>query len=166
MSFLPSVPTHSGVSFRAQTSAEPKCSMTFGQVFVASQRSRMPAGGRPRTLSGNWCHHCGPSLPAWYSSSTPSGWAQRKFSAMRRPAMIGHMPSWTWSPFSASLKPRCSQPRRKLPDCELPRAMLWRTLWATGLAVPASSITAVLKKLPTSRQAAKPTPSSSGSFAL
>ena len=32
---VPSVPTHSGVSFSAHTSAEPKCSMIFGQVFDA-----------------------------------------------------------------------------------------------------------------------------------
>ena len=42
-SALPSVPTHSGVSFSAHTSAEPKCSITFGQVFDRVQRSRMPA---------------------------------------------------------------------------------------------------------------------------
>ncbi len=44
--------------------------------------------------------------------------------------------------------------------------MLCVTRWATGLAVPTSSTTAVLKKWPTSRQAAMPTPSSSGSLAL
>ena len=89
----PAVPTHSGVSFRPQTSAEPKCSMILGQVWVWLQRSRMPSDGRPRTGSGASDHHCGPSLPSWYSVSTPSGSAKRTFMLMRRPAMIGQAPS-------------------------------------------------------------------------
>jgi hypothetical protein len=154
-----SVPIHSGVSFSAHTSAEPKCSTIFGQVRVSLQRSSRPAAGTRRSGSGCGSHHCGPSLPAWYSSSTPSGWAQRKLSAMRRPAMMGHRPSCTWRPASSRLKPRCSQPRRKLPDCDTPRPMLCVTAPATGLGVPASSARAVLKNMPTSRHAAKPMPS-------
>jgi len=65
MSSAASVPTHSGVSFSAHTSAEPKCSMIFGQVRDAVQRSRMLRAGRPRTLSCHGAHHWGPSLPAW-----------------------------------------------------------------------------------------------------
>ena len=85
---------------------------------------------------------------------------------MRRPAMIGHKPSCTRRPSSAWLKPMCSQPRRKLPLCETPRAMLCVTCAATGFGVPKSSADAVRKKCPTSRQAAKPAPSTYGSFAV
>jgi len=65
MSFFAEVPTQEVVIFSANTSAPPNVSTIFGQVFVASHRSRMPAGRRPRTVSGNWCHHWGPSLPIW-----------------------------------------------------------------------------------------------------
>ena len=52
------------------------------------------AGRRnPRTVSGQRVHHCGPSLPASYSFSAPSGIANRAFSDTRRPAMIGQAPS-------------------------------------------------------------------------
>ena len=85
---------------------------------------------------------------------------------MRRPAMIGHMPSCTRLPASLSLKPRCNQPRRKLPDCEMPRVMLCVTSLAIGLGVPASSANALLKNAPTSRHAAKPMPSTYGSAAV
>ncbi len=93
MSASPAVPIHSGVSFSAYTSADPKCSITFGQVLFLSQREKMLPVGCLRTGSGQSAHHCGPSLPCWASSSTPSGWAQREFAATRRPAMIGQAPS-------------------------------------------------------------------------
>jgi hypothetical protein len=72
-----------------------KCSMIFGHVWLAVQRSRMPTAGNPRTVSSHGSHHCGPSLPASYSFSAPSGIANLAFSDTRRPAMIGHAPSCT-----------------------------------------------------------------------
>jgi hypothetical protein len=64
------------------------------------------------------------------------------------------------------LKPRCSQPRRKLPDCDTPRAMLCVTRPAIGLGVPSSSALAVRKNVAASRHAAKPMPSTYGSAAV
>src|SRR5204863_6343830 len=78
------------------------------------------------------------------------------------PAMIGHMPSCTLLPSSARLKPRCNQPRRKFPDWEMPRVMLYRMAPATGLSADLS----LLKKSGTSRHAAKPMPSTYGSDAV
>src|SRR5262245_44336223 len=56
--------------------------------------------------------------------------------------------------------------RRKFPDWERPRLMTQLTLPATGFAVPAPSCLARLKKAATSRNAAKPIPSTYGSFAV
>ena len=135
MSFLGSVPTHDVVIFSANTSAPPNVSTIFGQVPVALQRSRIPPGGRPRTRSGNVCHHCGPSLPIWYSSSTPSGWPQRELLATRRPAISGQAPSWTMRPCSSAFMPRKMKWRVKLPDCDEPRTIDHLMALAMGFSV-------------------------------
>src|SRR3954464_7550836 len=56
--------------------------------------------------------------------------------------------------------------RRKLPDCETPLAATHDTLPATGFGVPMLSCAALLKKVATSRNAAKPIPRTYGSFAV
>ncbi len=85
---------------------------------------------------------------------------------MRRPAMMGHAPSYTWRPASSSLKPRCRNCLKKLPDCETPRPMTHLIRPASGLAVPKSSCASFLKNVARSRNAAKPTPSTYGSVAV
>src|SRR5688572_23966782 len=94
--------------------------------------------------------------------------AKRVFSETRRPAIIGQLPSWTWRPASSSLKPRCRNARRKLPDCELPRASTQLILPATGLATAGccESCISFLKNDAKSRNAAKPIPSTYGSCAV
>src|SRR5581483_6369892 len=166
MSFFGSVPTQDGVIFSANTSAPPKVSMIFGHVPLRWQRSRMPPGWMSRTLSGKLCHHCGPSLPIWYSSSTPSGMPQRELFATRRPAISGQAPSCTMRPDSSSFIPRKIRWRVKFPDCDEPRMISLLTMPAIGFGVPKSSVLAYLKKEPTSRKAAVPAPRTYGSFAL
>src|SRR5436305_6009283 len=120
MSLSADVPTKLGLRFRSQISAEPKCSMIFGHVLVAVHRSRMPAAGSPRTGSGQSAHHKGPSLPASYIFSVPSGVANRVFKEILRPAMIGHAPSYSFLLFSSCVKPSWMNARRKFPDCDRP----------------------------------------------
>jgi hypothetical protein len=140
--------------------------MIFGHVPLAVQRSRIPAFGRPRTGSGQSVHQSGPSAPAWYIFSAPSGVAKRAFKVIRRPAMIGQAPSYTFLLSSPWVNPSWMNARRKLPDCETPRLITQDTFPATGFGVPTSSFVAFLKKVATSRKAAKPIPSTYGSFAV
>src|SRR3989338_5819771 len=116
MSLSADVPTKFGLRYKSHTSEEPKCSTIFGHVLLAVQRSRMPAAGSPRTGSGQAVHQRGPSPPAWYKFSAPSGIAKRAFNVPRRPAMIGQAPSYTFLLFSSRVNPSCLNARRKLPD--------------------------------------------------
>ena len=79
----------------------------FGRTYrpVMTVRIMRPVAGSPRTVSSHGAHHCGPSLPASYSFSAPSGNANLAFSDTRRPAITGHTPSYTSRPRSSSLKP-------------------------------------------------------------
>src|SRR6476661_3704461 len=56
--------------------------------------------------------------------------------------------------------------RRKLPDCDAPRAITHDTLRANGLGVPASSRSACRKNAAMSLKAANPMPSTYGSLAV
>src|SRR5438034_7588105 len=56
--------------------------------------------------------------------------------------------------------------RRNVPDCELPSDTAQRIFPATGFGVPASSFFAYRKNEFRSRAAAKPMPSTSGSFTV
>ena len=78
---------------------------------------------------------------------------------IRRPAMIGHAPSYTFLLSSSCVKPSCRSALTKLPDCETPRPMTHETCVATGFGVPLSSCFAFLKNEAMSRNAAKPIPS-------
>ena len=85
MSLSAIVPTQAGLRFRPHISAAPMCSMIFGQVLLAVQRSRMPAAGRPRTGSG----HGHPPLRAL----APGLVELQRAVGLRKPGIQRHAPA-------------------------------------------------------------------------